>query len=201
MENLPLKRLVERAYGVRPFQVTGPAWMEDVRFDIAAKYPPDTPSDDRSVMLRTLLEDRFKLSVHHESKDMSGYALAVAKSGFKLKPVEPVEPGEGDTWQNGDGRVTTLKAKQISMAKLADVMARDLGGIVVDKSGMAGVYSFEIRWTIEEQSGTSSDADRAASRFAAIQDALGSLGLRLQGQRVPVQVVVVDHVERVPNEN
>src|SRR5215831_11178103 len=64
MTNQTLKRLIERAYGVKPFQVIGPGWMENVRFDVAAKYPPDTKYEDRPVMLRTLLEDRFKLVVH-----------------------------------------------------------------------------------------------------------------------------------------
>lgn len=79
MTNVALKRLIERAYGVKPDQVTGPDWMEDVRCDIAAKYPPDTKSEDRPIMLRTLLEDRFKLATHRESRDLPGYALMVAK--------------------------------------------------------------------------------------------------------------------------
>ena len=86
--NLSLKRYIERAYNVKPFQVIGPDWMESVHFDITAKYPPDTKDADRPAMLRTLLEDRFKLAVHRESKEMPGYRLVVAKGGFKLKPVE-----------------------------------------------------------------------------------------------------------------
>jgi len=59
--------------------------MKDASFDIAAKYPPNTNRDDRSIMLRTLLEDRLKLAVHRETKDMPGYALVVAKGGFKTE--------------------------------------------------------------------------------------------------------------------
>ncbi len=80
--NQTLKRLLERAYSVGPFQIAGPNWMESLHFDIAAKYPPDSKKDDRAPMLRTLLEDRFKLAVHHESKDLPGYALVLAKGGF-----------------------------------------------------------------------------------------------------------------------
>src|SRR5579872_4892772 len=97
--NQTLKRLVERAYNVKPFQVTGPGWMESVRFDISAKYPRNFKEDDRFLMLRGLLEERFKLAVHRESKEMPGYALMVAKSGFKLKPAEP--GGGSDTSNNG----------------------------------------------------------------------------------------------------
>jgi uncharacterized protein (TIGR03435 family) len=192
--NQTLKRLIERAYSVKPFQVTGPGWMETVCFDIAAKYPPDTKDDNRSLMLRTLLEDRFKLAVHRESKEMPGYALVVAKSGFKLKPVEP---GGSDTNSNG-GHVRTLTAKKTSMAQLADLVARWLGEIVVDKTAIDGVYDFEFRWTNDDQTPNGTDAEAAPSLLTALQE---TLGLRLQPQKVPVEIVVVDHVERVPSEN
>ncbi|MGA2195970.1 MAG: TIGR03435 family protein [Bryobacteraceae bacterium] len=194
MTNQTLKRLIERAYNVKPLQVTGPGWMEDVRFDIAAKYPPDTKNDDHLLMLRTLLEDRFKLAVHRESKDMPGYALVVAKSGFKLKPVEP---GGSGTDHNG-GRVQTMTATKNSMAQLADFVARTLGEMVVDQTGIEGVYDFELRWTNEDQNPSATDLDGVPSLFTALEE---TLGLRLQPQKVPVEIVVVDHVERVPTEN
>jgi uncharacterized protein (TIGR03435 family) len=192
--NLTLKRLIERAYNVKPFQVTGPGWVENVSFDIAAKYPPDTSNDDRLLMLRTLLEDRFKLAVHRTSKEMPGFALVVAKGGFKLKPVEP---GGSGTDSNG-GRVRTMTATKTSMAQLADFVARSLGETVVDKTGIVGVYDFELRWTTDEQNPDGVDAASAPSLFIALQE---TLGLRLQPQKVPVEIVVVDHVERVPIEN
>jgi len=192
--NQTLKRLIEQAYSVKPFQVTGPGWMETVRFDIAAKYPPDTKSDDYARMLRTLLEDRFKLAVHRESKDMPGYALLVAKRGFQLKPVEPGGSGSHST----GGRVRTLTAKKTSMAQLADFVARGLGEMVVDQTGIDGVYDFELRWTNDDQISSDIDADAAPTLFTALQE---TLGLRLQRQKVPVEIVVVDHVERVPTEN
>ena len=145
-------------------------------------------------MLRTLLEDRFHLAVHFESKDMPGYALVVAKSGFKLKPVEP---GGSDTDTEG-GRVQTLTAKKTSMALLADLVARDLGEFVVDKTGLDGVYNFELRWTKDDLSSNATDLDGVPSLFTALQE---TLGLRLQPQKVPVEIVVVDHAERVPTEN
>jgi uncharacterized protein (TIGR03435 family) len=192
MSNQSLKRLIERAYSVKPFQVSGPGWLESVHFDIAAKYPEGTKNADRPLMLRTLLEDRFKLAAHMESKEMQGYALVVAKSGFKLKPVEPGSGGS-DTSENG-GRVRTLTVKRTSMELLADLMARNLGEMVVDRTGIAGVYDFEMKWTNDDQN----TDDSVPSLFTAIQD---TLGLRLQPQKVPVPIVVVDHVERAPSDN
>lgn len=196
MVNQSLKRLVERAYNVKPFQVTGPEWMENVRFDITAKYPEDTKNSDRPAMLKTLLEDRFKLATHSESKEMPGYALVVAKGGLKIKPVEK---GPGGTSSNGSNNSITLKVTSIPMNDIADYLARRLGSTVIDSTGVKGVYTFELHWTLDDTNGA--PADGGAAEFAAVQEAFGSLGLHLQAQKVPVQIVVVDHVERVPTEN
>ena len=197
MSNQTLKRLIERAYSVKPFQVIGPSWMEDVRFDIAAKYPPDTKYEDRPLMLRTLLEDRFKLAAHLESREAPGYALVTAKGGSKLKPVEP---GADGVDSKGSGRTEDFVARKVSMAKLADEMARFVGVAVIDGTAMEGVYDVELHWTLDPlEAKTREEAD--AALFAAIQDALGKVGLHLRAQKVPVAVVVVDHAERVPSEN
>jgi uncharacterized protein (TIGR03435 family) len=195
--NVSLKRLIERAYDVKPFQVTCSDWVENVHFDIAAKYPPDTKNEDRALMLRALLEERFKLAVHHDSKELPGFALVVAKGGFKLKPVEPGGAGVSDH----GGRVRTLTVKHASIASIADVLARILGETVIDKTGIDGVYDFEFKWTADDMDGSTSspsNGDPAPSLFTAVQE---TLGLRLQAQKVPVDIIVVDHVERAPIEN
>jgi uncharacterized protein (TIGR03435 family) len=197
MVNQSMERLIERAYSVKRFQVAGPDWLENVRFDITAKYPEDTENSDRPAMLKTLLEDRFKLATHGESKELPGYALVVAKGGLKIKPVEANKNDSG-TSSNGSNNSVTLKVTAIDMAGVADYLARRLGSTVVDSTGAAGVYSFELHWTLDDSGG---GGDGGAAEFAAIQEAFGSLGLRLQAQKVPVQMVVVDHVERVPTEN
>jgi uncharacterized protein (TIGR03435 family) len=197
MVNQPLKRLVERAYNVRPFQVTGPEWMENVRFDITAKYPENTRSSDRPAMLRTLLEDRFKLATHMETKEMPGYTLVVAKSGLKVTPVDS-SAGSG-TSSNDSNNVATLKVTSIQMAELADYLARRLDAAVVDRTGATGAYTFELHWSLDDPSAGA--AARGAAEFAALQEAIGTVGLHLQATKVPVEIVVVDHIERVPTEN
>src|SRR5258708_85771 len=107
--NVTLKHLVERAFDVKPIQVTGPDWMESVRVDIVAKYPKDTKRDDEPPMLRSLLEERFKLAVHRKSQDLPGYALVVAKGGFKLKPVDAADGSS--TSSNNKNHVRTLTAQ------------------------------------------------------------------------------------------
>jgi uncharacterized protein (TIGR03435 family) len=194
--NQTLKNLIVLAYEVQPYQVTGPSWMESVRFDITAKYPPGTRFHGRWLMLRTLLEDRFNLAVHHDTKEMSGYALLVSKTGFKLKPADP---GEGSTTGGNQGHVWTFRARKIEMSTLAYELADSLGDVVVDRTGLQGVYDFQLRWASDDMS-TSGGAnpDPAPSLFTALQE---TLGLSLQRQKVPVDIIVVDHIDRAPTEN
>jgi uncharacterized protein (TIGR03435 family) len=193
-ENQPLHRLIEMAYGVTPAQVSGPDWLNTLHFDITATYPPDSKSADRAVMLRTLLEDRFKLAMHRERKEMSGYALVMAKNGFQLKPTQP---GENSTQHSG-GAVQALKATNTTIATLAGLLSRYLGQVVVDKTGIDGVYDFELHWTRNDAVADDAKADAPPPIYTALQE---TLGLRLQAQKVPVEIVVVDHIERTPTEN
>jgi uncharacterized protein (TIGR03435 family) len=194
--NQTLHRLVERAYGLKPFEVFGPDWIGDVRFDITAKYPAEMKNEDRPAMLRTLLEDRFRLAVHRETRELPGYALVAVKSGFKLKPVESNDNGGTDSMT--DHNVVTLTGKSSSMGELADWVARRLSVEVVDKTGTPGVYDYKVSYPMDERTSNAKDPD---ALMALVSDALRPLGLRLQAQKVPVEVVVVDHAERVPTEN
>jgi uncharacterized protein (TIGR03435 family) len=125
---------------------------------------------------------------------MPGYALAVARSGFKLKPSEAT----GNDTQHHGGRVQTLSAKGTSMAFLADLLSRYLQSVVIDKTGISGVYDFELRWANDDQPPEGAAPETIPSLFTALQE---TLGLRLQPEKVPVEIVVVDHVERSPIEN
>lgn len=190
--NQSLRRLMERAFAVASYQVAGPDWLDTARFDVAAKYPPGTKNEDRPIMLRSLLEDRFKLALHRETRSLPGYVMIVAKGGFKLKPVEP----GGSSTNHDGGRIEVMKAEKNTMAQLADFVSRMMGETVMDKTGLPGVYDFELRWTKDEQDASS--VATVPTLATAIQE---TLGLRLQPQKVPVEVLVVDHLERVPVEN
>jgi len=123
---MSLKELIVLAYKVKPFQVTGPDWMASQRFDIVAKLPDGASKDDAPKMLQALLEERFKLAVHRESKEHPVLALVVGKAGPKLKespeasaPIDenaPLKPGEMKV-ETGEGtvRVTVGKDGSASM--------------------------------------------------------------------------------------
>jgi uncharacterized protein (TIGR03435 family) len=192
--NASLKSLIVDAFEVKPFQVVGPGWLETVCFDIVAKYPPDTPEKQHPAMLRALLEERFGLAIHKESKDVSGYALVVAKTGFKLQPV----PKSGTSMNsNNNGKVLTFKATSMSMAALAGALARRLGTPVEDRTAIDGFFDVEMKWNVDD-SGAATDPDAPPSLFTALQE---KLGLRLQAQKVAVEMIVVDRVERTATEN
>ena len=192
--NLTLQALIARAYRVSPFQVTGPDWLATEHFDIEAKYPDGATPEDRQQMLRTLLEDRFKVAVHREPKEMPGYVLVVEKGGAKLKRSD----SEDNDTQHTGGRVERLAAKGTTMATLVELLSRYMGQPVVDRTGLDGKYDFELRWSRDDQNPEPGMQDVPPSIFTALQE---TLGLRLKAQKVPAEIVVVDHVDRTPTEN
>jgi uncharacterized protein (TIGR03435 family) len=193
-KNQTLKQLVVLAYGVLPFQVEAPDWMASTHFDITAKFPVGTKYDDRMLMLRTLLEERFHLAVHHESKEVQGYALVIAKGGFKLQPSEP---GEGSVSESSQGGVAFLNARKIDMPTLTYYLGDFLGEAVVDETGLKGAYDFQLRCA-NDNAGAPSDAESAPSVFTALQE---TLGVNLERKRVQIDIVVVDKADRTPVEN
>jgi uncharacterized protein (TIGR03435 family) len=215
--NVALKNLMQyQAYGI-PLQriLGGPKWIDSARFDIEAK--PDSSVADQlqklgpeqrhlqiQAMFQQLLADRFKLVVHWETRELPVYALVASKNGPGLKKTTLPDGETG--LSSGTGRFT---AKGVTMEELSKALtndlSRDLGRVVIDKTGMAGRYDAEIKWTPEADSvasngGTDSAAtgsDAGPSIFTAIQE---QLGLRLEPTKGPVQVLVIDHVE-MPQEN
>ena len=171
-------------------------------------------------MMQMLLADRFKLKVHQETKELAIYALIVAKNGPKLHEAKP-----GDTYPNGlkgpDARSGAgmmfggregLTAQGVPIANLVRHLSLQLGRTVIDKTGLAGKYDFTLKWTPDEirssmfkgpESGPPGPASTAfsdssgPSLFTALEE---QLGLKLESQKGPVEIVVIDHVER-PSEN
>jgi uncharacterized protein (TIGR03435 family) len=184
--NVTPKMCIQRAYGVRPFQVTGPEWIDTERYTIAAKAAGAVPEQTTRLMLQALLAERFRLALHHETKEVPVYALVVAKGGPKVKEAT----GEGETQIDGDGRETVFE--RVSMGQLAGVLGRSLGRQVSDETALKGLYSFRLAWAnprLQDADG----ADDAPSIFAALQE---RLGLKLDSRKAPVDLLVVDHIER-----
>jgi len=207
-----LKMLVMTAYDVKAFQVlNAPGWMGTELWEIQAKADGAGSGPlwaDVQMRLRALLEERYQLKIHRERRTMPVYALVVAKSsGVKMTAATSDErPG---ICPCGPALLTPNRA---SMTMLADLLSTRLWRVVIDKTGLKGEYAFKLAWTpmpneygpealgLPPATGNSSPPDSAnvgLSIFTALKE---QLGLRLDSQKGPVEVIVVDRVER-PSQN
>jgi uncharacterized protein (TIGR03435 family) len=199
--NVTARLCVQRAYGVKPYQVTGPDWINTERYMIVAKAAGPVSQDVILLMLQTLLADRFKIAIHREPKEMPVYALVVSKNGPKLEAAKD----EGAT-QVGAGDGDEVVFERASMTTLAGTVGRSMDRPVIDATGLKGLYNFKLRWADDsrpKQNATAgalpveSDAADAPSIFTALQE---RLGLKLESRKAPVEVLVIDHIEQ-PSKN
>jgi uncharacterized protein (TIGR03435 family) len=192
-----LKQILQAAYDLRPtVDITGgPSWFDSDRFDIEAKAedPSKTTQAQIQQMLQQLLADRFKLKLHREDKEVSGSLLVVAENGLKLKKAADTDrPPVG-------GRPGDMIFRGASMDVLAELLSGMMGRPVQDKTGLAGQYTFTLKWAPDF---TPPEFERPAdpSGPALVTALQEQLGLRLQSGRVPVLIVVVDSAEKpLPN--
>ncbi len=192
MNNVSLRALIQTAFDVRDYSLTGPAWMESERFDIAGKIPAGATRAQIPAMLQALLKSRFGLAFHREPKEMPGFVLVAAAKGAKIKPVESTEEG-GDA--TGDRMIQVHRQTMEQFARLLEIT---LDRPVRDLTGMPGLFDFQLEWTPDEAPADPNGDVPAPSLFTALQD---QLGLRLRAQKVTVRTLVVDHIERAPTAN
>jgi uncharacterized protein (TIGR03435 family) len=193
--NVALRQCIQRAYGLKPYQLVVPDWAGTERFMIVAKASGPMPQEKLLEMLQTLLADRFKLVFHREKKEMPVYALVVAKGGVKAK--EDTSEGPSDV---GEGDGDDLLFERVTMGILTGVLARSVDRPILDETGLKARYTFKLSWAEQgrmrpagappAEAGESSDAP---SVFTALQE---RLGLKLEPKRGLVEMFLVDHVER-----
>jgi uncharacterized protein (TIGR03435 family) len=204
--NATLKDLIETAYDVRTLQVEGgPKWADSARYDVNASpgsRPPGAAAPSpgwTNVRLKVqgLLKDRFQLQLHRETKTGPIYSLAIAKGGIKSKVlVVTKNPHRGINAGPG-----TMLGEAASMTDLTTRLSRILGRPVVNNTGLGDNYDFKVEWTPDAApsapDGQPMETALGPSLFAALQQ---QLGLRLEATKGPVDILVIDHVER-PSEN
>jgi uncharacterized protein (TIGR03435 family) len=189
MQNVSLRSIVMMAYRLQNHQYVGPAWMEGARYNIDAKAEEKVKDAEMMQMLQTLLAERFHLKIHHETKQVSGYALVVAKGGLKVQPVE----GQGSSTNSNNNKLT---ATHINMERFARYISNVLVQPVVDETGLKDNYSFVIEYE-NPRPGRDDKETTLPTLFTALTE---TLGLKLEPRKVPIDVVVVDHAEQ-PTEN
>lgn len=184
--DVTLKRCIVGAYHAGPGQVVGgPSWIDSDRFHIEAKAA-EAVNDDAvlDAMMQALLQERFHLTVHRESKNLQALVLEVAKNGPKLEKA----PGGEAVTNSSRGSLTLANT---TMDGLAERLARVTELPVVNRTAIDGVFNMKLLWTPEGENPKGPGSP--PSLFTAIQE---QLGLRLQSQKAPVEVLVVDHAER-----
>lgn len=185
-----LEFFLETAYGVEESQILGaPGWARNEFYEIIAKMPePSTPAQTNE-MLRTLLEDRFKLTAHTEKKEQPVYSLLVAKGGLKMKVIDA-----GDSTGFNSGLTRLWGA--LSTSQIAYQLTSHVGRTVIDNTGLNGRYKVDLNWAPDDQAGAG-DTANSPSIFTALRE---QLGLKLEPAKGKVEMLVIDHMDR-PSEN
>jgi uncharacterized protein (TIGR03435 family) len=187
--NMTVWNLIRQAYGVRELQMAGgPEWIKTEGFDIEAKIETAVSQEQLREMLQTLLAERFRLKIRREPRSSPAYALVVAKGGPKLQPA-------ADLTGRNKTMLGKLVVQKMSMGELASILEFDLDRPVVDRTGIAGNFAFQLEWTRERER-TAADPMQP-SLFAALQE---QLGLKLEATRCQIDMLVIESVER-PSEN
>jgi len=198
------------AYGIQRNQLSGPEWLSAARFDINARIPQGATRDQYRLMLQDLLAERFKLALHHETKEVQLFELAVAKNGPKLKEL-PAEAAAADDGlqpaplmprppQGYNGAVTAHR-DQATMEWLAATLAGQLGQPVTDSTGLTGHYDIALHWSGLQAPATSETVGAIDSEPTLLEAVQEQLGLKLTPKKAPFDVLVIDHMERNPTTN
>jgi uncharacterized protein (TIGR03435 family) len=195
MRNQALVYLIQWAYDVPRVEIEGPPWLREVWFDVQAKTSKPATETEMRLMLRKLLEDRFGLKFHKDPRVLPVYALTIAKGGSKLQESTTegtfsIEPRNGPVFV----------AHHARLADLAEGIADEAGRPIVDATGLPGRY--EIRMDLTPYLGRAAQGqgpiDMESVLFTGLQEVLG---LKLEARKESVDVLVIDHVEKVPSEN
>jgi uncharacterized protein (TIGR03435 family) len=200
--NITLGEFIQLAYGLKHYQVQGDDWITTAtgnRYDIVAKAAAPASEAELQQMLVPVLEDRFHLKTHRETRELPVYLLVQAKGGAKLKEGDGADqyvvpaPGGGFRFQN------------YPMAAFVNMLMvmRSVGRPVIDRTGLTGRYTFAANLQDLPPGATADDVKRAVVEsdtaiFSALED---QLGLKLTAAREAIDLLIVDHADRVPTED
>jgi uncharacterized protein (TIGR03435 family) len=219
IQHWPLHHLIAAAYRVREDKISGPAWLGDVYFDVEAKLPSGAKKDDAHEMLQALLAERFGMELHRETREVSGFALAVGKNGPKMQesvptppPTQAATPEEAEEQRKERQKAMQDQARarlqemknsphkagqsssswsSITMAEFAGHLTRMAGGPVIDETSLTAKYSVKIEtWKATED-------EPEETIFQAVE----KLGLKLTPRKVSVETLVIDKISKSPTEN
>jgi uncharacterized protein (TIGR03435 family) len=186
---LSVASVIRFAYNLRVYQVSGgPSWINEDSYDIVAKAEGSSPLtvDQFRQLVQAVLANRFRLSVRHQTKEEPVYALVVGTKGFRLKE------SSSDQFSMKAGK-TLIEVSAGTMAQLSATLSANVDRPVVNRTGLTGKYDFKLEFSPENVVANTADPNGFPSIFVAVQE---QLGLRLEPAKEPVEILVIDHVER-----
>lgn len=202
--NNAMSNVINNAYGIAPYQLVGaPDWIRSERYDIEAKGRETASQKEIMLMVQTLLAERLAMKAHFETREMGAYILTLAKDGSKIRILNPEDCVAFDTadpngqaisnrcGNNLTSRDNVWRLTHNSMPAVTGALSRILGGPVIDRTGIKGTFDFELRWSDDLVAANNLDAP--PSLPTALRE---TLGLELKSGRGPVNVLVIDHIER-----
>jgi uncharacterized protein (TIGR03435 family) len=215
-ENWDLASLINIAYRLNHYELSAPDWTHQVRYDVRARVPVGTSKEQTAAMWQNMLADRFKLMVHRETRELQSYSLMLAKGGPKFKAASSAAPsdqqrsgedlrldqlgypafGPGHPGMGVRRGLARMYFPNRSMDRLAGQISGQLGGPVQDATGLKGEYEISLYWAADSL--VESSPDVGPTLIQALRD---QLGLRLESKKSPLEMLVVDHCERVPSDN
>ena len=185
IHNHSLRSLIGAAYHVPNINIQGPGWLDDVRFDISAKTEQAVTEEASRAMLQTFLSEQLKLEIHREEKAQSAYSMVLANGGLKVHeaPSDTEKITNCSVMKRGE-----LICPSVSLESFAKLLGSFVGdeSPVRDGTGLKGQYEIHLNWK---------EGSSGPTLFDALQE---QLGLKLQGRKLHIEYIVVDHVERVP---
>jgi len=177
-----LGEMIRYAYNVRPYQVIGPAWLEEEHYDVEARSGANATADQLRQMLQSLLVTRFRLTIHHDSKDFTVYEMTVAKGGPKMpeaKDLSNFTPAAGRDYSIVHVGTAQGLARVLSNRNPSEPP-------ILDKTGLTGTYQFAL------------SIEPGQDLPSAVQE---QLGLKLTPKKTPTEILVIDHAEKLPIAN
>jgi uncharacterized protein (TIGR03435 family) len=217
-ENVWLGFLIQWAWNVRAYQISGgPGWAASERYDISATKDPNSGLDQTRLMVQALLQDRFQLKLHRETRESQAYVLLPGKGEPKLHPAKEGACVPKDSAGDSDPRKvcgflsfspSSVDGTAIPIERLATALSQALQRPVIDKTGLTGAFDVHAEWIADQSTPgllapgmplpASQPPDSSGSSiFTALQQ---QLGLKLESTKGPVEFLVIDRLER-PSEN
>jgi uncharacterized protein (TIGR03435 family) len=200
----PLRRLLMTAYGVGSDFISGPAWLDTSEYTITATIRPGATKEEVNQMLRNLLAERLQITIHRETRDMPLYELTVVGKGPQLNEYvqgsfapngRGMPEGRDYPMQFGEKGVSHALANKVTISQLINFLSFQLKRPVVDKTGLTGLYNYKLDFAPSPGPDDEASMASAPDFITAVRE---QLGMKLTAKKGPLEIIVVDHAEKLP---